>query len=46
MIVELHRITPRGTRPDADLVAGLVYDALGTAGVEVTIKPPLEAHGR
>ncbi len=44
-IVELHRVTPQGTRPDPADLTGRLYDALDAAGVEVTIKPPLEAHG-
>ena len=45
VIVELHRITPKGNKPDAADLTGRVYDALDAAGVEVTIGPPLEAHG-
>jgi hypothetical protein len=45
VIVELHRATPKGCRPDAGELAGRVYDALDKAGVEVWIKPPLQAHG-
>src|SRR5262249_47423179 len=44
-IEELHRRTPKGARPDATELAGLVYDALERAGIEVTIGPPLDAHG-
>lgn len=41
-IVELHRVTPKGVKPDpADLTA-CIYDALDAAGVEVTIKPTRE----
>lgn len=46
MIADLHRRTPQGARPDAKELTGLVYDALDRAGVEVTIKPPVPAHGR
>ena len=40
VIEELHRTTPRGERPDARLVAGMVYDALTQAGAGVAIRPP------
>lgn len=46
VIADLQRRTLQGTRPDARELTGLVYDALATAGVDVTIKPPAEAHGR
>jgi hypothetical protein len=46
VIAELHRRTPQGTRPDARELTGLVYDALAKADVDVTIRPPIEAHGR
>ena len=42
-IVELHRITPNGTRPEARELTGRVYDALNGAGVEVTIAPPVKS---
>jgi hypothetical protein len=45
VIVELHRLTPKGLKPDAADLTARVYDALDAAGVEVTIGPPLEAHG-
>ena len=44
-IVELHRITPKGLKPDPADFTGRLYDALDAAGVEVGIGPPLEAHG-
>lgn len=46
VIADLHRRTPAELRPDAKELTGLVYDALDKAGVEVTIRPPIEAHGR
>ena len=46
VIHELHRLTPRGQRPDASDLTGRVYDALSAAGVEVTIRPPVRAHGQ
>jgi hypothetical protein len=39
LIVELHRSTPRDERPEGGRIAGLLYDALNAAGVEVTIQP-------
>jgi hypothetical protein len=39
VIEELHRATPKGQRPDANLVAGRLYDALDGAGVEITLEP-------
>ena len=45
VIVDLHRLTPKGLKPDARDLAARVYDALDAAGVEVTIGPPLDAHG-
>jgi len=39
VIEELHRATPKGQRPDANLVASRLYDALDGAGVEITLKP-------
>lgn len=44
VIVELHRLTPKGQKPDAVDLTGRVYDALDAAGVEVKIKPPFEPH--
>ena len=41
VIDELYRTTPKGKRPDANELAARLYDALDTAGAEVTIKPPL-----
>jgi hypothetical protein len=38
IIEEVHRTTPEGQRPDPQLVAGCLYDALDAAGVEVTLK--------
>jgi hypothetical protein len=45
VIVELHRVTPKGLKPDARDLTARIYDALDAAGVEVKIGPPLEAHG-
>ena len=45
VIVELHRLTPKGQKPDAADLTGRVYDALAAAGVEVKIKPPVHSHG-
>lgn len=42
---EIHQLTPFRTRPDHNVLTGLVYDALDAAGVEVTIGPPLAAWG-
>jgi hypothetical protein len=39
VIEDLHRATPKGERPESELVAGRLYDALDAAGVEVTITP-------
>jgi hypothetical protein len=39
LIEELHRSLPYGERPEAKRLAGLLYDTLDAAGVEVTIKP-------
>jgi|LNAP01.1.fsa_nt_gb hypothetical protein len=39
VIEDVHRLTPKGQRPDARLVAGRLYDALDAANVEVTLKP-------
>jgi hypothetical protein len=41
VIDELHQRTPKGRRPDASELTGLVYDALDRAGVEVSITPPI-----
>lgn len=38
VLEEAHRRTPKGKRPDAVFVAGLLYDALAAANVEVTLK--------
>ena len=38
VIEELHRLTPKGMRPDPRELTGQVYDALDRAGVEVTIR--------
>jgi hypothetical protein len=43
VIDELYRITPKGQRPDANDLAGRLYDALDAAGAEVTIGPPEQA---
>lgn len=45
LIKELHRRTPKGERPRPHDLASGTYDALAAAGVEVTIKPPLQGHG-
>jgi hypothetical protein len=39
LIEELHRSLPYGERPEAKRLAGLLYDTLDAAGVEVTIRP-------
>jgi hypothetical protein len=39
LIEELHRSTPKGERPEAKWLTGLLYDTLDAAGVEVTIRP-------
>ena len=39
VIDAVHRSTPKGQRPDADRLAGLLYDTLDATGVEVTIEP-------
>jgi hypothetical protein len=39
LIEELYRSTPKGQRPDATRLTGLLYDTLDAAGVEVTIEP-------
>lgn len=39
VIEEAHLRTSKGQRPDAKFVAGLLYDALSAANVEVTLKP-------
>jgi hypothetical protein len=39
VIEELHRSTPKGERPESKRLAGLLYDTLDAAGVEVTIQP-------
>lgn len=44
-MLALHRSTEPGSRPDPKEVAGLVYDALDAAGIEVAIKPPVQSHG-
>ena len=38
VIVDMHRTTPKGQRPDPDLVTGRLYDALDRAGVAVTLQ--------
>lgn len=38
VIEALHRRLPRTERPDADLLAGQIYDVLDKAGVEITIR--------
>jgi hypothetical protein len=39
VIEDVHRSTPKGERPDADRLAGLLHDTLEAACVEVTIEP-------
>lgn len=39
VIEEAHQRTPKGQRPDAKFVTGLLYDALDAANVEVPLKP-------
>ena len=43
VIVEAHRKTPDGERPDAKVFAGMLYDALDAEGIEVTVGPPAGA---
>ena len=38
VIVDMHRTTPKGQRPDPDLFTGRLYDALDRAGVAVTLQ--------
>lgn len=38
--------TPRGSRPDAEDLVGRLYDALDAAGIEIALRPPVEAHGQ
>jgi hypothetical protein len=38
VIHELHRLTPKGQRPDAKDLTGRAYDALDRAKVEVAIR--------
>ncbi len=45
IIEELHRVTPKGERPDAKALAGKIYDALDATGIDVTIAPPAGAIG-
>jgi len=45
VIEELHRVTPKGERPDAKALACKIYDALDAAGIDVTIAPPAGATG-
>ena len=45
VIDDLFHVTPRGRIPEAPDTVGRIYDALDAAGVEVTFRPPLEAHG-
>lgn len=44
-IAELHRTTSKGQRPAAKDLMSRAYDALSAAGIEVTILPPIQAHG-
>jgi hypothetical protein len=39
LIEELHRTLPQGERPEPKRLAGLLYDTLDAARVEVTLKP-------
>jgi hypothetical protein len=39
LIEEVHRSLPNGERPEANRLAGMLYDTLDAAGVEVTIRP-------
>lgn len=45
IIHELHRTIPRTKRPEARDLTGRTYDALNAASIEVTIRPPVKAHG-
>jgi len=44
-IAELHRTTSKGQRPAAKDLMSPASDALSAAGIEVTILPPIQAHG-
>jgi hypothetical protein len=44
LIAELHETAPRGEAPKRKVVAGLLYDRLSAAGIEVRIRPPLQGH--
>jgi hypothetical protein len=39
VLEELHQTTPRGQTPEREIVAGMIYDRLAAAGVEVRIRP-------
>jgi hypothetical protein len=38
VITELHKRTPKGERPTPHELAGLIYDALDRAGVDVKLR--------
>ena len=47
LVVEVHEAGRKAKerRPDASAFAGRLYDVMSQAGIEVTIGPPVEAHG-
>jgi hypothetical protein len=45
VIKELHARLPKGERPSAQELTGLIYDALDRAGVEITLQAPVLPHG-
>lgn len=45
MIDKLIAATHKGEKPDARNFAGLTYDVLDQAEVEIEIKPPVRSHG-
>lgn len=47
LVVEVHETgrKAKGRRPDASAFADRLYDVLSQAGIEITIGPPVEAHG-
>ena len=45
VIEELHKKLPRGQKPERSELAGLVYDALTKAGIQVVREPHYYGHG-
>jgi hypothetical protein len=45
VIRDVHRTTPKGQKPEANDLLGLVYDALDRAGIDIGIRPPTNSHG-